>query len=67
MGNKIFTFSDARKYARRRMPRMTFDFIDGSAGDERACALNVESIEAIEKLANAPGLDGDAYSCSDIS
>lgn len=50
MGNKIFSLADARKYARRRMPRMTFDYIDGSAGDERACALNVESIEAIRML-----------------
>ena len=50
MGNKIFTCADARKYARRRMPRMTFDYIDGSAGDERACAQNVESIEAIRML-----------------
>jgi len=50
MGNKIFSLSDARKYARRRMPRMTFDYIDGSAGDERACALNVEAIEAIRML-----------------
>jgi len=29
---------------------MTFDYIDGSAGDERACALNVETIEAIRML-----------------
>jgi len=50
MSNKIFSLSDARKYARRRMPRMTFDYIDGSAGDERACALNVEAIEAIRML-----------------
>jgi isopentenyl diphosphate isomerase/L-lactate dehydrogenase-like FMN-dependent dehydrogenase len=50
MGNKIFSLSDARKYAKRRMPRMTFDYIDGSAGDERACALNVEMIEAIRML-----------------
>jgi L-lactate dehydrogenase (cytochrome) len=50
MGNKIFSLADARKYARRRMPRMTFDYIDGSAGEERACALNVESIEAIRML-----------------
>jgi len=50
MSNKIFSLSDARKYAKRRMPRMTFDYIDGSAGDERACALNVESIEAIRML-----------------
>ncbi len=32
------------------MPRMTFDYIDGSAGDERACALNVEMIEALRIL-----------------
>ena len=50
MGNKIFSFADARKYARRRMPRMTFDYIDGSALDERANALNVESIDAIRLL-----------------
>ena len=50
MSNKIFSLSDARKYAKRRMPRMTFDYIDGSAGDERACALNVETIEAIRML-----------------
>ena len=51
MGNKIFSFADARKYARRRMPRMTFDYIDGSALDERANALNVESIDAIRLMA----------------
>jgi isopentenyl diphosphate isomerase/L-lactate dehydrogenase-like FMN-dependent dehydrogenase len=50
MSNKIFSLSDARKFARRRMPKMTFDYIDGSAGDERACALNVESIEALRML-----------------
>jgi L-lactate dehydrogenase (cytochrome) len=50
MSKKIFSVSDARKYARRRMPRMTFDYIDGSAGDERACALNVEMIEALRIL-----------------
>ena len=46
MRRKIFSLSDARKLARRRMPKMTFDYVDGSAGDERACALNVERIEA---------------------
>ena len=47
---KIFSLSDARKLARRRMPKMTFDYIDGSAGDENACRLNVEKIEAIRML-----------------
>ena len=50
MSNKIFSVSDARKFARRRLPRMIFDFIDGSAGEERACELNVEMIEALRML-----------------
>jgi len=50
MSNRIFSVSDARKFARRRLPRMIFDFIDGSAGEERACELNVEMIEALRML-----------------
>jgi L-lactate dehydrogenase (cytochrome) len=50
MPRKIFSLADARKYARRRMPKMTFDYIDGSAGEERACALNVEQIEVLRML-----------------
>ena len=50
MSNKIFSVADARKFARRRLPRMIFDFIDGSAGEERACELNVEMIEALRRL-----------------
>jgi L-lactate dehydrogenase (cytochrome) len=50
MSNKIFSISDARKYAKRRMPKMIFDYIDGSAGDERACAFNVEMIESLRML-----------------
>jgi len=50
MSNKIFSVSDARKYAKRRLPRIIFDFIDGSAGEERASELNVEMIEALRML-----------------
>jgi L-lactate dehydrogenase (cytochrome) len=50
MGNKIFSTSDARRLAKRRLPRMIFDFIDGSAGEERACALNVEMIETLRMM-----------------
>ena len=50
MSKKIFSASDARKYARRRLPRIIFDFIDGSAGEETACTLNVEAIEALRLL-----------------
>ena len=31
---EIFTTEDARRLARRRQPRMVFDFIDGAAGNE---------------------------------
>ena len=50
MPRNIFSLYDARRLARRRMPRMTFDYIDGSAGEERTCALNVEKIEALRML-----------------
>ncbi len=50
MPGKIFSFSDAREYARRRMPRMTFDYIDGAAIDENACRLNVEKLDQIRLM-----------------
>ena len=50
MGKKIFSASDARKFARRRLPRIIFDFIDGSAGEETAHALNVDMIESLRLL-----------------
>jgi L-lactate dehydrogenase (cytochrome) len=50
MSNKIFSVADARKYARRRMPRMTFDYIDGSAGEENACRLNIQCLEDLRLM-----------------
>ncbi len=47
MNNRIFSVSDARELARRRLPRIIFDFIDGSAGEETASELNVEKVEAL--------------------
>ena len=38
---------DARRLARRRMPRMMFDFVDGSAGLETGERLNRSAIEEI--------------------
>ena len=42
---------DARQAARRRLPRMLFDFIDGGAGEERATRRNRE---ALARIALAP-------------
>ncbi len=39
--------ADFRHRARRRMPRMIFDFVDGAAGSEMASRLNIETLEAI--------------------
>ncbi len=50
MRNKIYSNSDARRLARLRLPRLIFDFVDGSAGEEKACALNVESIESLRMM-----------------
>ena len=41
---------DARQVARRRLPRMLFDFIDGGAGEERATRRNREALHRIELL-----------------
>jgi L-lactate dehydrogenase (cytochrome) len=50
MSYKIFSVSDARKFARRRLPRMIFDHIDGSAGDEIGYRLNVEALDRLRLL-----------------
>ncbi len=50
MPGKIYSLSDARRLARRRLPKMTFDYVDGSAGEELACRLNVDALEALRLL-----------------
>jgi len=50
MANKIFSVTDARKYAHRRLPRMIFDYVDGSAGDENASRLNIERLDDLRLL-----------------
>ena len=42
--------ADARSAARRRMPRMMFEFIDGGAGEERATRRNRDALARIELL-----------------
>ena len=47
MPKKIVSVDDARTIAKRKLPRMMFDFIDGAAGLERAKARNREALEEI--------------------
>ena len=43
---RIHTSDEARALARRRLPRLVFDYIDGAAGKERAAARNLEALDA---------------------
>ncbi len=47
MPGKFFTLDDARAAAKRRLPAIIFDYIDGAAGDEIAAGLNRERLERI--------------------
>lgn len=50
MGKQLFSVDDARRHARKRLPRMMFDFIDGSSGDETLCGLNSAAIDEIRLM-----------------
>ncbi|MCG6903768.1 MAG: alpha-hydroxy-acid oxidizing protein [Rhodobacter sp.] len=44
----IHSSADARRIAKRRLPWMVFDYIDGAAGDERGAERNRAELDAIE-------------------
>ena len=46
----LATASDARLLARRRQPRLIFDFIDGAAGTEAALWRNTADLRALRLL-----------------
>ncbi len=45
--NKIFSVEDARILAKKRMPRLMFDFVDGASGDETLCEINSSALNQI--------------------
>lgn len=51
MPKQIFTVDDARIKAKRRLPKMVFDYIDGAAGRE---LLATENISAFQKIKLQP-------------
>jgi isopentenyl diphosphate isomerase/L-lactate dehydrogenase-like FMN-dependent dehydrogenase len=55
------TIGELRAAARRRVPRVVFDYVDGAAGDEVTAAANVAALRAIELqprvLAGLPEVD----------
>ena len=44
---KIHSLEDARKLAKKRLPKMFFDFVDGASGDEKLCELNSTALDQI--------------------
>jgi len=44
---KIHSLDDARELAKKRLPKMFFDFVDGAAGDEKLCELNSTALDQI--------------------
>lgn len=42
------TIGELREAARRRVPRVVFDYVDGAAGDEVTAAANLAALRAIE-------------------
>ena len=45
--NAIHSTEDARRLARRRLPRMVFDYIDGAAGNEAGARRTREAFDAL--------------------
>ncbi|MBK5288884.1 MAG: alpha-hydroxy-acid oxidizing protein [Acidimicrobiia bacterium] len=45
---RIHTVADARRLAKRRVPRPVFDYVEGAAGSESTFAANHREIEAVE-------------------
>ena len=45
--NKIFSVEDARILAKKRLPRLMYDFVDGASGDETLCEINSSALNQI--------------------
>ena len=43
--SRAFSVADLRRLARRRLPGLVFDFIDGGAGDEITLRENVQAFD----------------------
>ena len=50
LGKQLFSVAEARQVAKRRLPRMMFDFIDGASGDESLRDLNSVMIDLIRLM-----------------
>ncbi len=44
---KIHSIEDARNLAKKRVPKLMFDFVDGASGDEKLCEINSTALDQI--------------------
>jgi len=44
---KIFSIDDARNFAKKRLPKLIFDFVDGGSGDEKLSEINHKALDKI--------------------
>ena len=44
---KIHSVEEARSVAKKRVPKLMFDFVDGASGDEKLCENNSKSLDQI--------------------
>ena len=44
---KIHSIDDARNLAKKRVPKLMFDFVDGASGDEKLCEINSSALDQI--------------------
>ena len=55
--HRVASFDDIRNLARRRLPRVIFDFVDGAAGAEQTLRANREAFQSVglrPRQASAP-------------
>ncbi|MBT6122043.1 MAG: alpha-hydroxy-acid oxidizing protein [Candidatus Puniceispirillum sp.] len=50
VSNSLFSVEEARQLARKRLPRMMFDFVDGASGDESLSDLNSRALDEIRLM-----------------
>lgn len=52
---RIFCADDARRLARRKLPRLVFDFIEGAAGRELSAERNMQAFDRVSLQARVMG------------
>ena len=50
LGGDLYSVSDARCRARRRLPWMFFDYIDGAAGEETGAEATRQAFDALHLM-----------------